>query len=241
MVNIIWEIARKELLSYFTGQATMVRNLIMLAIFCIVPIMQIDSALKAGGYSSAVLTQSLEFYLLFSSFYALVMASSIAVMAFPYEKEQKTIEYLFILPLKDSEILAGKALAAILAGIGGLAFVMSLILGYILLLNGHLIQWMTLFPTTSLLLTIFVIAPMIVVLSVLIIVAVSSFISNARMTYIPMYVIAGIVVGLTAVRAEVGEYAVMVDMGIIGLLAAAIAVTFVISLKTFNRERIAGN
>ncbi|WP_424356634.1 ABC transporter permease [Methanocella sp. MCL-LM] len=241
MVNVIWEIARKELLSYFTGKTAMLRNLIMLAIFCVVPITQIGSALRAGGYSSEVLSQSLEFYLMFSSFYALVMASTIAVMAFPYEKEQKTIEYLFTLPLKDWEILAGKALAAILAGIAGLAFVMAVILGYVLVLNGHLIQWVTPFPTMSLLLTILVIAPMIVVLSVLIIVAVSGFISNARMTYLPMYVIAGIVVGLSFARSGLGEYAMLANGIIIALLAAAIAVTFVVSVKTFNRERIAGN
>lgn len=241
MVNVTWEIARKELLSYFTGKAAMLRNLIMLGIFCLVPITQIDNALRAGGYSSAVLAQSLEFYLLFSSFYAIVMASTIAVMAFPYEKEQKTIEYLFTLPLKDSEILAGKALAAILAGIGGLAFVMSVILGCVLVLNGHLIQWDTPLPTQSILLTIFVIAPMIVVLSVLIIVAISGFISNARMTYMPMYVIAGLVMGLSFARSGLGEYAMLANGVIIALLAVAIAVTFVVSVKTFNRERIAGN
>ena len=64
--------------------------------------------------------QSLETYLLFSSMYAVVMGSAIAVMAFPYEKEMRTIEYLFSLPLKDSEIFAGKALAAI-AGRAGRA------------------------------------------------------------------------------------------------------------------------
>ncbi len=241
MVNIIWEIARKELLSYFTGKMAMLRNLLMLIIFCMVPIMQIDNALRAGEYSSYVLSQSLEFYLLFSCFYALVMASGIAVMAFPYEKEQKTIEYLFTLPLTDSEILAGKALAAIIAGLAGVAFVMAVILGYVLVLNGHLIKWVTPFPTLSLLLTIFSIAPMVVVLSVLIIVAVSSFISSARMTYLPMYVIAGIVMGLSFARVELGEYALLMDLGIILMLAAAIAVTFVISVKTFSREKIAGN
>ncbi|CAJ37849.1 ABC-2 transporter permease [Methanocella arvoryzae] len=241
MVNIIWEIARKELLAYFTGKSAMLRNLIMLGIFSIVPIMQINNALMAGGYSSAALSQSLEVYLLFSSFYALVMASTIAVMAFPYEKEQKTIEYLFTLPLKDYEILAGKMLAAVIAGIGGLAFVMAVILGCVLALNGHLIQWTTPFPTLSLVLTVLVIAPMIVVLSVLIIVAISGFISNARMTYMPVYVIAGIVMGLTFARAELGEYVMLANAVIIVLLAAAIAVTFAVSVKTFNRERIAGN
>ena len=119
-------------------------------------------------------------------------------MAFPYEKEMRTIEYLFSLPLKDIEIFTGKALAAIVAGLGGLAFVMAMISGYVLVLNGHLIQWTTPFPVTSLLLTALVIAPMVVVMSVLIIVAVSGFVSSVRVTYMPTYLISGGIIGLSA-------------------------------------------
>lgn len=241
MVYITLEIARKELRSYFTGRMSMLRNLLMLAIFSIVPITQIDAVMKASGYSAEITGQSLETYLLFSSMYAVVMGSSIAVMAFPYEKEMRTIEYLFSLPLKDSEIFAGKTLAAIVAGLGGLAFVMAIISGYVLVINGHLIQWTTPFPVTSLLLTALVIAPMVVVMSVLIIVAVSGFVSSVRVTYMPTYLIAGLVIGLSFVKYGAGIDALVIDAVIIGFLAISIAVTLAVALKTFNRERIASS
>ena len=75
MVNLIFEIARKELRSYFTGRMSMLRNLLMLAIFSIVPIMKIDATMKVSGYSAEITGQSLETYLLFSSMYAIVMGS----------------------------------------------------------------------------------------------------------------------------------------------------------------------
>lgn len=241
MVNVIFEIARKELLSYFTGRVAMVRNLLMLAVFSIVPIMQVDAVMRATNYSAQAIGQSLEAYLPFSSMYAVVMGSAIAVMAFPYEKEQKTIEYLFSLPLKDSEILAGKTLAAIAAGLAGLAFVMTLICGYVFVLNGHLIQWATPFPTVSLLLTALVITPLIVVLSVLVIVAVSSFVSSVRMTYMPTYLMVGLVIGLSFAKYQAGIDPLLINVIIIGVLAAGIAAAFTITLKTFSRERIAGS
>ncbi|MGA9140840.1 MAG: hypothetical protein WBZ29_11485 [Methanocella sp.] len=241
MVNVIFEIARKELKSYFTGRMSMLRNVLMLAIFSIVPITQIDAVMRASSYDAAAVGQSLEAYLLFSSMYAIVMGSAIAVMAFPYEKEMRTIEYLFSLPLKDSEIFAGKALAAMAAGLGGLAFVMAMIGGYVLVLNGHLIQWTTAFPTLSLLLTALVIAPMVVVMSVLIIVAVSGFISSVRATYLPTYLIAGGVIGLSFAKYGLGVDALVIDAIIIGVLAVGIAATLAIALKTFNRERIVNN
>jgi ABC-2 type transport system permease protein len=240
VVNVIFEIARKELLSYFTGKMAMVRNLLMLAIFSIVPIMQIGQVMTATNYDAEAVGQSLEVYLLFSGMYAVVMGSALAVMAFPYEKEQKTIEYLFSLPLRDSEILAGKAIAAVVAGLGGLAFVMAVISGYVFILNGHLIQWTTPFPTTSLLLTALVIAPMVVVLSVLVIVAISSFVSSVRVTYMPTYLIAGMVVGLSFAKYQAGIDPLLMDVIIIGLLAICIVTAFTVTLKTFNRERIAG-
>jgi ABC-2 type transport system permease protein len=240
MVNIIMEIARKELMSYFSGKMAVLRNLLMLAIFSYVPISQINGALAASGYSSEILGQSLETYLLFSSFYAIMIGSSIAVMAFPYEKETKTIEYLFSLPLKDFEIFAGKALAAIVAGLGGLVFIMAVISGYVLLVDGPQIQWITSFPTASLLITALVIAPLLVLLSVLVIVAVSSFIASMRMTYLPTYVIIGIFIGLSFVKYQTDVDPLLIDLVLIGILAVGIVAAFAVSLKTFNRERIAG-
>jgi ABC-2 type transport system permease protein len=241
MVNLIFEIARKELLSYFTGKMAIMRNMIMLAVFSIVPIMQINQVMVSTNYDAGAIVQVMEIYLPFSSIYAVVMGSAIAVMAIPYEKEQMTIDYLFSLPLKDGEILAGKVLAAIAAGLAGLAFVMTLICGYVLVLNGHLIQWTPDFPTPSLLLTALVITPLIVVLSVLVIVAVSSFINSVRMTYLPTYLMVGIILGLSFAKYQAGIDPLLMDGAIIGFLAVSIAAAFTVTLKTFSRERIAGN
>lgn len=80
----------------------------MLAIFSIVPIQQVHSIISYNFYTASSLSIALETSLLFASFYAMVVSSTISAMAFPYEKEQKTIEYLLSLPLTDKEIFWGK-------------------------------------------------------------------------------------------------------------------------------------
>ena len=82
---------------------------------------------------------------------------------------------------------------------------------------------------------------MVVVMSVLIIVAVSGFVSSVRATYMPTYLIAGGIIGLSFAKYGLGVDALVIDAIIIGILAVGIAATLAVALKTFNRERIVNN
>ena len=55
-----------------------------------------------------------------------------AVMAFPIERDQKTMEHLLSLPLTNGEIFLGKFLSAVVTGIAGLLIVFSVVIGYTL-------------------------------------------------------------------------------------------------------------
>jgi hypothetical protein len=54
-------------------------------------------------------------------------------------------------------------------------------------------------------------------------------------------VIVGIFIGLSFVKYQTEVDALLIDAIIVFLLAAGIVTAFIVSLKNFNRERIAGN
>ena len=82
--------------------------------FCYLPISQINGIMAADGYKSSVLSTALDAFLLIAAFSPIVIASGIAIFAFPVERDQKTMEHLLSLPLTNGEIFMGKALASLI-------------------------------------------------------------------------------------------------------------------------------
>lgn len=237
MVNVILEIALKEISSYYRNKSAILRNILMLLIFCFIPAQQIHAYISANGYTASSLSYSLETYLIFATFYAMMVSTSIAILAFPWEKEHKTIEYLLSLPLTDSEILAGKALSAILSGLFGLVLLFSMIPGFILCIDGSHIVWDSGLLTPSLAMVIFAIAPGIVILSTFLLVVISSFL-NIREAYAASFIIMGLFVGFAFIKALLPVNAIIFNAVLLEIIVIAILVTYTIAVKTFNREAI---
>lgn len=238
MVNVIFEIARKEVFSYYARKGVIVQNVILLFAFSLIPIQQIGSLLATSGYRVSVLSAVLDVFLMVAAFYPIMVANGISVLAFPYEKDQKTIEHLMSLPLTDGEIFLGKALAAIITGIAGLMLVYSVVIGYLLVVEGGSIVWDAPLVTPSLVVFVIAVAPLLVVLSTLTLVAISSFISNTRESYIINVIFMGVMIGLNSVRLAVQVDPLLFNLGLFVLLAILVAITFVIGMKAFNRERL---
>lgn len=238
MVNVIFEIARKEVATYYGRKGIIVQNIILLIAFSLIPIEQIGSLLASGGYRASALSAVLDVFLMIAAFYPIMVANGISVLAFPYEKDQKTIEHLMSLPLTDGEIFLGKALAAIVTGIAGLMLVYSVVIGYLLVVEGGRIVWDAPLVTPSLVVFVIAVAPLLVVLSTLTLVAISSFISNTRESYIINIVFMGVMIGLNSARLAVQVDPLLFNLGLFVLLAILVAITFVIGMKAFNRERL---
>lgn len=238
MVNVIFEIAKKEAGSFCKSKPALLRNIIMLAIFCIVPAQQVSGELASNGFLASTFSTALETYLPFATFYAIVLSAGISAMAFPLEKERRTIEYLLSLPLKDSEIFLGKALAAIAAGILGTAVIFAAIIGFTLYNAGDKVVWDSPVMTPSLALVMFGISPMIVILSTMMIVAVSGYLSGVRESYFATFVMLGLVVGLAMAKEALPVDHLLYNAVLLLMLVVLTAVCYFIGVKSFNRERL---
>jgi ABC-2 type transport system permease protein len=236
MVNVILEIARKEVTSYYARKGIIMQNALLAIVFCLVPIQQISANIAAAGYHASAFTGILDFYLLFAAFYPIVIASGISIFAFPVERDQKTIEHLLSLPLTNAEIFLGKVLAAVVTALVWAVIIYSAILGYTLTMNP--IVWDAPLLTPSLSILLFAIVPAIILLSTMLTVALTSYISNTRGAYMVNIVIMGIMIGLTGARSAMPVEAATFNLVLLGFLALLLAATYLLSMKGFNREKL---
>ncbi len=236
MVNVILEIARKEVTSYYARKGIIMQNALLAIVFCLVPIQQISANIAATGYHASAFTGLLDFYLLFAAFYPIVIASGISIFAFPVERDQKTIEHLLSLPLTNAEIFLGKVLAAVATALIWAVIIYGAILGYTLTMNP--IIWDAPLLTPSLSILLFAIIPAIILLSTMMTVALTSYISNTRGAYIVNVVIMGIMIGLTSARSAMLVEAATFNLMLLAFLALLLVVTYVLSVKGFNREKL---
>jgi hypothetical protein len=86
----------------------------------------------------------------------------------------------------------GKALAAIIAGLASLAFIFSIIIGYTFVRDGSKIIYDKGIITPALMISSLIIAPLLIILSTLMIVAVSSYVAGVREAYMSNFVIFGL-------------------------------------------------
>jgi ABC-2 type transport system permease protein len=238
MAGVIFEIARKEILSYYRHKGIIMQNLLLLIAFSLLPIQQINSLLIRNGYRASALSSALDLFLMVAAFYPIIVASGLSVFAFPVEKDQKTIEYLLSLPLSNGQIFLGKAMAAIIAGIAAMLLVYTVIVGYTFVAEGSHIVHDAPIVTSSLIVLAFAVVPGIIVLSTLMLVAISSYISNARESYMINIVVMGVMIGVNTVKAVNLVEPLVFNLGLLVVLLALIAVSYVISTKSFDRERL---
>jgi ABC-2 type transport system permease protein len=238
MVNVILEIAKKEISSYYGKKSIIIQNALLLLVFCYLPITQVNGILASEGYRSSILSMALDAFLLVAAFSPIVIASGIAIFAFPVERDQKTMEHLLSLPLTNGEIFLGKALASIVTGLAGVAVVFSIVIGFTIFASGQPIIWDAPLLTPSLAVLIFGVVPAVIVLSTLMIVALSSLIANARSAYIFNLVIMGVMIGLVSAKAALPVDATVYNGGVLVLIAIMIVVTYVVGVRAFSREKL---
>lgn len=235
MVNVILEIMKKELSSYYSSKSTVMRNVIFLVLFGALTIYQLTKVVDQYGSAPVYIAAGLDVLLALAAIFPVQMAGGISVMAFPVERDQKTLEHLLSLPLANRQIFLGKFLAAVVAGIAGLALMLVLIFGFTFISYG--VSPTALLADNSLSLMAFAICPMLVVLLILLTVIVSSHIS-ARETYIVNIFSVFILLGMNIAVATLNIDPVTFNSVVAAILAIGIVIMYVVGTKTFNRESL---
>ena len=222
--------------------------------FCYIPISQIGRILGQNGHTANALTtvllgqssnmgsavlSALDILLLFAAFYPVLIASQMAVMAFPVERDQRTLEHLLSLPLSDGEIFLGKFLSAVITGLLGLAFVFVVVIGYALA-NSSL-AWNDIILNEALGLLIFVISPLMVILVTLLTVVLSSHISSPRDAYIVNLIIMVVMMGLNVAIASVNIDPLVFNVGLGVFFAVSTVLLYIVGTKTVSREKLIAN
>ena len=238
MVNVIFEIAKKETLSYYSLKSAYLRNGLFLALFAFLTVSNATSTIGKYGNTSTILTIALNILMPMAAVFPVTMASGLSIMAFPAERDQKTLEHLLSLPITDTEIFLGKFLAAVATGLGGLVLICIIIFGYLLLTTS--IVWDGPLLTGPLTLMILAICPMLVVLLILTTVVISSHISS-RELYIVNIVSMFVLLYLNVAADSLKIDALTFNEGLAVVLAAAIIGTYALGTRTFSREKLIKN
>ena len=189
------------------------------------------------GITASGLLSALDILLLLAAFYPVLVSSQIAVMAFPVEKDQNTLEHLLSLPLtKGPDTSLGKFLSAVITGLAGLVLVFSVVIGYTLM-NSNIV-WSDLLLNGTLGLLIFVIAPLLVIMVTLLTVVLSSHISSPREAYFINMIIMGVMLGLNVVMASVSFDTFTFNVGLTAVLAVVTVILYVVGTRTVSREKL---
>lgn len=238
MVNVIIEIAKKEVVSYYNKKGIILQNAILALVFCYAPLQQINGLIAAANYQVSVFAGMLDFFLLVATLCPVVIASGISIFAFPVERDQKTMEHLLSLPLTNGEIFLGKAMAAVATALVWSVVMISVILGAALYMNGSRIVWDAPLLTTSTIILLLAVIPAIILLSTFMTVALTSYISNTRSAYMVNIVLVGILIGVTAARSMIMVDPMTFNLALLAVLLVLLAATYVLSVKNFNREKL---
>jgi ABC-2 type transport system permease protein len=238
MASPTLEIIKKELSCYYSQKASVMKNLAFLVIFGVFAIYQLAMVVNKYGPEPMYITAELNLILALTLFFPVQMAGNISVMAFPAERDQKTLEHLLSLPLSNAQIFLGKFVAAVIAGLGGLAIDIIVLYGFVFF--SYHVGPGTLMADNTLNLMTFVVCPMLVVLLILTTVVVSSHVS-ARDTYIVNLVAVFALLGLNTAVGSLSIDTLAVNEGLAAILGMALVVMYILGMKTFNRESLIKN
>jgi len=234
MVNVIIEIAKKEIKTFFRRSRAFT-TFVLLLIFAYISVYEIQNVLQHSGYTSSALSTALGSYLFLAAVFPASLTSGISFMAFAVERDQKTLEHLLSLPLNDNEIFLGKFLAAVIAGLAGLLLAFSVVIGYTVLYDP--IVWNAPLFNSALCLLTFVVAPMLVVTFALIASILSRYLST-RDSFITNLVSMAFLLGVFALKETITLDAYSFNLLIGAVLTLAIVGMGIFGAKNFNREKL---
>ena len=202
------------------------------------PLVLTISGRKGEGLPAQVLPQLLSSFQFFFVIGSVTLPTAIAAFSLVGEKIERSLEPLLATPATDSEILAGKALAAwlppvVAAGSGNVLFMFlanlqtQKTLGYLF------------FPNPTALMVLFVVIPLSAMVSVGMSVLVSSRVRDARSAQQISSILALPFAGIY-ITTEIGIISLDVPgmLTLAGILAVLVAVFLFLARATFNREEI---
>jgi len=234
MVNVILEIAKKEIKTFFR-QSRAFATVIILLIFASISVYNIQNILAHNGYTASALSSALGTFLFLAAVFPASVTSGISFMAFAVERDQKTLEYLLSQPVNDNEIFLGKFLAAVIVGLASLLLAFSTVIGYTVLSNT--IVWNAPLFNSSLSLLILVVAPLLVVTFALIASILSRYLSS-RDSFITNLVSMGVLLSIFALKETVALDAFSFNLLVGALLVVGVVGMCIFGAKNFNREKL---
>ena len=236
-MSVRWEIAKKELKGCYRRKSVVASMAIMVVLFITVVATSLVEAVK-DTLTYSELNNLVDTELSLALIIPAVLSAQSAVLAFPGERDTKTLEYLLAMPLKDSELILGKFGAALLLGLVGEIVIFGLILGLSPVLASNAIADAT-YPGPSIWLIVFLIAPLFTALAASAVIVASLHITSTRaVSFLATLPVALTAFGLFILKSEMDMNAVVVNGIIAGALAVAVAIAYLVGVRSFSREKL---
>jgi ABC-type Na+ efflux pump permease subunit len=240
MTNIdfsrVLAVVRKELLDYRRKRSIVVSMLIFPILFLVEPLVVIFIAPPSG--SSASLDKTVIVPLLYMLLIAVVIPSTLAAYTIVGEREQGTLEPLLTTPLRQQELVLGKAAAVLIPSVG-LAYAVYAIFLLIVALFAHPDISNAVFHDRPTLLTLFLFAPLVAGWAVVVGLAVSVRASEVRVAQqlgmLSSFPVIGVIILL--ISGVIHPTFVAAIEFAIGLLVVDLLALRLVS-RMFDRERL---
>jgi ABC-type Na+ efflux pump permease subunit len=229
-------VVRKELRDYRRKRAIVVTMAVLPLIFLVQPVLTIF--LLPTGTAPATLRQTLELPLLYLLLIPTIMPSTLAAYTVAGEREQGTLEPLLTTPIRQMELIVGKA-AAIMIPTLVLSYTVFGLFMAIVALFAHPVIAHAFFSQGAVLLALFLLTPLLAAWAIVVGMAVSVRASEVRVaqqlgtlaSFPPIGVIA-----LLAVGTIHPTFAVAIEVAAGLLVADAVALRLISGM--FIRERL---
>ncbi len=232
----VMAVVRKELLDYRRKRSIVVTMLIFPIVFLVEPVVAIFVAPPSGPPASLEKTVMLP--ILYMLLIAVVTPSTLAAYSIVGEREQGTLEPLLTTPLRQQELVLGKAAAVMIPSVG-LAYIVYALFLICVALFGHHDVSSAVFHDGPTLLALFLFAPLIAGWAVVVGMAVSVRASEVRVAQqlgmLASFPVIGVIILLISGVIH-PTFSSALEFGA-GLLVADLLALRLVS-RMFDRERL---
>ena len=232
----VMAVVRKELLDYRRKRSIVVTMLIFPIVFLVEPVVAIFVAPPSGPPAS--LEKAVMLPILYMLLIAVVTPSTLAAYSIVGEREQGTLEPLLTTPLRQQELVLGKAAAVMIPSVG-LAYIVYALFLICVALFGHHDVSSAVFHDGPTLLALFLFAPLIAGWAVVVGMAVSVRASEVRVAQqlgmLASFPVIGVIILLISGVIH-PTFSSALEFGA-GLLVADLLALRLVS-RMFDRERL---
>jgi ABC-2 type transport system permease protein len=229
-------VIRKELLDYRRKRSIVVTMLILPVFFLVEPVVTIFLAPPSGSSSS--LHELVSIALLYMLLIAVIMPATLAAYTVVGEREQGTLEPLLTTPLRQQEFILGKAAAVFIPTMVASYLVYGLFLGAVALF-AHPGVASAVFHDGSVLLSLFLFAPLVAGWAIVVGMAVSVRASEVRVAQqlgtLASFPVVGVIL-LLLIGVIHPTFFIAIEFAL-GLLAADVLALRIV-FQMFDRERL---